>query len=405
MLHNPTHHQRSTLPILALYLLTLALTIIFSGCHTTHAHPAPPKPATAKAQPSPPPAPAPVSKHPSRDSEFTVYRNPDYGLSFRYPRNFDLREDFEEGALQPLEGLTGDQPGAIPVAAVEIPSDAFPNTTFRSGTLLLVVNPAVTPDTCRSFTVPPDSDQRDSTGATTVAGVPFHWWETIYFANHTDYSSRIYTAFLHSTCAEFFLQVTDSDSMVPDPAEKPADSSKILRQLEKIVTSLQLHTPAPPAEAEGSSAKAPPIINSFTVESVPHPLLQNVVRVSWNISGAAPNEAFLRVNCPGHFAPELNPLPDSSAPEAAASSVSATPTAATENATNAAANPDESPDPYSRKTTYRLESIFACNSFTPLPPQSLPSGTFRLQIEPQSADAVSFTLFVFHLPYLTRSPN
>jgi hypothetical protein len=253
MLHNLTpSQQRSALPLLALYLLTLALTLIFSGCHTTHAHPAPPKPAAAKAQPSAPPIPAPVSKHPSRDSEFTVYRNPEYGLSFRYPRNFDLREDFEEGALQPLEGLTGDQPGAIPVAAVEIPSDAFPNTTFRSGTLLLVVNPAVTPGTCRSFTVPPDSDERDSTGATTIAGVPFHWWQSADFANHLDYTTRVDAAFIHSACIEFYLEVTDSVSPEPDPAEKPADSLRILRQLEKIVASLQLHppTPAPAAKSE-----------------------------------------------------------------------------------------------------------------------------------------------------------
>jgi hypothetical protein len=132
-----------------------------------------------------------------------------------------------------------------------IPSDAYPNTTFRGGSLQLVVNPAVSSETCQSFAVRKNPAPRDSTGTSTIGGVLFYWWQSGDFANHMNYSTRVYTAYMSGACYEFYLEVTDSASTVPDPAEKPADSAKILRQLEKIIATLQLHPSAENATPNG----------------------------------------------------------------------------------------------------------------------------------------------------------
>ena len=364
-----------------IFLLILSSAVWLSGCRSSQANPAPARQSPAKSQtPTAPPA-----KRPPRDSALSTYHNPDYGVSFRYPRNFKLQEQFDPWAMEPLQRLIGQQPGPILVAAVLIPNDAYPNTTFRGGYLQFVVNPVVESKTCQSFATPINPDTRDSTGTSAINGILIHWWQSGDFANHMDYSTRVYTTFFHGACYEFYLEVTDSVSMVPDPAEKPADSARILRQLEKIIATVQFQP-----FAEKASPKPLPIVHSFSVEAIPHPLLQNVVRVSWDISGAAENEVFLRVNCPGLVLPDLNPLPDAASPESAPPEASATDSPHLE----------EVPDRYSRPGYSKLESIFSCDSFTPIPPQS---GSFRLQIERHSAEPVSFTLFVFHLDYLTRS--
>jgi hypothetical protein len=219
-----------------IFFLLIAGAPCLSGCNTSHARSAPARASAVKAQTPTPPS----AKHAPHDSSFSIYNNPAYGISFRYPRNFELQETFEPGSTQPLEQFAGPQSDSIPVAAVVIPNDAFPNTTFGGGYLQFAVNPAVTPETCQSFAAPGDPDWRDSNGTSTISGINFHWRQSGDVANHY---TRIYAGFFHGACYEFYLEVTDTISMVPDPAEKPADSPKILHQLDKIVSSLQLRPP------------------------------------------------------------------------------------------------------------------------------------------------------------------
>jgi len=214
----------------------LALSL-FSGCHTTHAHSAP-------AQPSAPPAqsPAPtVAKHPPRDSALSVYHNPAYGISFRYPRTYLLDEssDSENSAISEAEQqLATDQPGATLVALVSIPPDAYPNTTFRSGTLQFVVNPALTSAACHALAAP--TGDAVNFGSTSVQGLTLAWVQTSSAALGTSYLNRDYAGFSNGACYEFLLQVAISPNYDGDHQFKSADAPKILHQLSKIVSSLQI---------------------------------------------------------------------------------------------------------------------------------------------------------------------
>jgi hypothetical protein len=222
------------------YFLILWSAVWLSGCRNGRANPAPARQTPAKSQ-----IPAALAtKHLTRDSAFSTYRNPGYGVSFRYPRNYLLEEDLDSedpSILDAQRELAAQQPGSILIATVTIPSDAYPNTTFRSGSLQLVVNSAVTPETCLSFAAP--ADEAFTSGSTSIQGVAFHWRDRGWAAAGTASDDREYAGFYNGTCYEFFLEIVTGSNPDADPRIKEADNPKVMRQFGKIVSSLQIHNP------------------------------------------------------------------------------------------------------------------------------------------------------------------
>jgi hypothetical protein len=244
-------NQRRTI----LYLLLLSAAFL-PGCNTTRARSAPARASIVKAQ-TPPPS---VSKHPPRDSAFALYHNPAYGVSFRYPRTYAL-DSLDEGAeavaesptLKTQQQLDAEQPGALLLATIEIPADAYPNTTFVEGHLQFAVNPQSTAESCRALVAPPDSDWPGATDQTIIQGIPFHWRDRGAITPDAIVARRDYAGFSADACYEFFLEVAamppTTPAAVSAPASSlnspthlvPADLPKILRPLEKTVSSFQFH--------------------------------------------------------------------------------------------------------------------------------------------------------------------
>jgi hypothetical protein len=205
---------------------------------------------TPQAQPTAPTHAAPTAKLPPRDSAFSVYNNPDYGVSFRYPRTYSLddpAEDTDEASsIETQKSLDIEQPGSVLVATVEIPSDAYPRTTFVSGTLQFITNKEISTATCHSFVIPDEDGY--TTGSVNVEGVKFDWQERVSAAAGTSYHDRDYAVFANGACYEFRLEVVSSNVIDPDFPLKPADTSKILHQLEKIVTSTKFYPTETPGQ-------------------------------------------------------------------------------------------------------------------------------------------------------------
>jgi hypothetical protein len=233
---------------LTISLLLILGAVWLAGCRSTYAQSAPARPSAAKEQ-------EPTSsrtKHPPRVSAMSVYNNPTYGVSFHYPRNYLLAEALDSddpSILDAQEELTARQPGSTVVVTVSIPPDAYPNTTFRSGTLQLGINPSVTPETCQSFAAPLDDAYR--LGSTSIQGIAFHWRERGSAAAGSGTLNREYAGFSGGTCYEFFLEIVTGSNPELDPGIKDADETKIMRHLDKIVSSLQIH-PQAPAASNGS---------------------------------------------------------------------------------------------------------------------------------------------------------
>jgi hypothetical protein len=219
--------------------LFLVLSFFPVGCFSNAATPRkgtrPDSPRLAAVDSSRPPA----SSAPKGDSSISVYTDPEDGTLLRYPRYYALLEtDPEDGApdLRTQQALAEEQPGSILLATILIPGDAYPNTTFVGGSLQFALNRSVTPQACRDLPIARGGD----VGTITIQNVLFTWEQDASATPDTDQTERDYAGFVNDTCYEFFLRVRSGEAQDEDGAPKAADSTKILRHLEKIVLSLQL---------------------------------------------------------------------------------------------------------------------------------------------------------------------
>jgi hypothetical protein len=199
----------------------------------------------------------------ARESAFSTYSSPEYGVAFRYPRNFALVEqkapvereasmevndsvesaDSLENAPEDSSGarsqaeLESEEPGAVLVATVIVPDDAYPNTTFAGGSLQLAVNRYLTAGTCRRNLISRLGDSNGRSGSATIQGVEFAWADSDEGDASTEFFERDYAGFANGACYELFLRVgvgaSDADGT------RPPDEKKILGHMEKIVSSLQ----------------------------------------------------------------------------------------------------------------------------------------------------------------------
>jgi hypothetical protein len=200
--------------------------------------PAPAPPLHLEKKPVPKPAP--------RESAFSTYSNPDYGIEFRYPRNYALEEGpLEDEASEGVAGvrteaeLKNEQPGAVLVASVIVPDDSYPNTTFSGGSLQFAVGRYLTARGCWDFLVSQMGDAHGPSGMTKVQGVMFAWTENETGDGNAEYFERDYAGFSNGACYEFFLRVgVGQDS--EQEGVRPANEKKILSQLEKIISSVQM---------------------------------------------------------------------------------------------------------------------------------------------------------------------
>ena len=186
-----------------------------------------------------------------REGLQSTYHNPEEGISFRYPRNYSLEEgDVEEHSffLKRQDDLDVEQPGATLLATVLIPEDGFPNTTFEHGSVQLVVNEAGSEKACREATWAAHAGT--STSKTVVQGIPFQWKEEQSEMAGTRVLERTYAGYSAGTCYEFLLTVAAEGTVDTDSELRPAEIAKIMKHLERIVTSTQIFTKSvrPPAE-------------------------------------------------------------------------------------------------------------------------------------------------------------
>lgn len=240
-------------------LLMLAVTGAgLAGCSSRAALPTKTNPAPSPVQTAPAKQPGRVVKPAARESALSTYSNPEYGVAFQYPRNFALAEEggSEQGTAEDSSGvrsqeeLAREEPGAVLVATLVVPDDAYPNTTFAGGSVQFAVNQYLTAGSCRQSLLSRLGDSSGRSGAETIQGVPFAWIDNDEGDASTEFFERDYAGFTNGTCYELFLRVgvgTGDDS----DGTRPPDEKKILGHMEKVVASLQFE-PQPTSVLEGA---------------------------------------------------------------------------------------------------------------------------------------------------------
>jgi hypothetical protein len=213
--------------------------------------------------PAPVTTPAPVvAKTKTRRAATLSYVNREYGLSFTFPRNYRLKTQPKSDTDNAAQ-MNFVQPGGIKLAAIELPSNSYPGTDFKSGSVNVSVNPGMTSEACAQFAVPEPSSGTETPAKTDqvkLGAIEFHEVETSDRAMMKEADAKYYHVFGNGACYEFALGVgTDSDHNVEEIT--PVDRKEVFGKLEKTLTTVKLRptvmpeTQMPEAQTQTSTSQ------------------------------------------------------------------------------------------------------------------------------------------------------
>jgi hypothetical protein len=232
-------------------------------------------PATAAPATAPVPVPVAVKAKPKtkrRPATTVSYVNPEYGVSFSFPRQFSLKSgdaaQLSWGDLGPFQ-MDFVHPGGVTLAGVTLPGNSYPGTDFKSAFVNLSVNPRMTAESCTQFAFPESKGVNEASSpvaseATTgkgmasqvkIGAVEFSEVENSTTAATKQANAKYYHAFSNGACYEFALGLgTETDGSVE--GIKPVDRSEVFAKLEKILATVKIQpTAAPETETTTPSAK------------------------------------------------------------------------------------------------------------------------------------------------------
>jgi len=219
---------------------------------------------TASAAPAPTATPAPTTPvakkktHKRRPAAIVTYSDPKTGVSFRYPRKYELASGDK---IQPaIEGLgpvpmNFVQPGGASVAMVAVPPATYPGTDFTTAFFHVNVNRSLSEKECSEFAFvdasnadgePVDAEKRRVGSAymektSNFAGDAMKQGETQYYHRYEN-----------GACYEFVLGLGTAGYGTEDGVE-PVNHDQVFSKLEEILASVKIQ----PAEQEQVVAKTP----------------------------------------------------------------------------------------------------------------------------------------------------
>ena len=218
-----------------------------------------------------PAAPKRIKKH--RPTNAT-YVSGAYGVSFSYPRKYSLATGSQKAAM-PLQPSFL-KPGAVEVAAVDMPDDTYPDTDFSSALLNVSVNASLSADECAQF-VPATSDSNAAKPTTIKLGAN-EFTELEQMSGEATHQSdmKYFHAFKNGACYEFALDVETARKADEDLAQ--TDRGQAFKQLEKILTTARIKevklpgtetAAAAPAQTSNSDVEATKSADSKMSDSKP----------------------------------------------------------------------------------------------------------------------------------------
>jgi hypothetical protein len=227
------------------------LLLAANGCSeekTVSNQPSSPAPqAVVPSVPAPTSAPEPmekkVQKKKAKKRPSTVtYAEPNYGVSFRYPKNYILKTGDEPhldlAGLGPVR-MNFTQPGGTNVVAIELPRDSYAGAEISSAFFSVNVNSNLTPEECSLFASSEPNDLED--GAVPAAKVKVGNMEFDEIEDTLQQAdAKYYHVFQQGACYEFGLGIgTGGDTSM----EKVNASTynHVFDKLEKILSTVKIN--------------------------------------------------------------------------------------------------------------------------------------------------------------------
>jgi len=184
-----------------------------------------------------------------------AYSDPNSGLSFDYPRTFELasgekaQPDFGEMGPVPMNFV---QPGGVPVATVELPDASYPGTDFASAFFSVNVNHALSEQECPHFAFVDTSDaDGEPIDAEKVKVGSTDMDMTSEFAGSAtkQAEARYYHSYENGACYEYVLGLGTAGYGTKEGI-KPVDRDAVFDRLEKILATVKVHQFVQPQSAE-----------------------------------------------------------------------------------------------------------------------------------------------------------
>ncbi len=249
----------------------LGLLIAMSACSKQAAKPAlvgisSPETQTAAAAPAPPTTPAPATPvekkktHKKRPAAIVTYSDPKSGVSFRYPRKYELASgDKIQPAIDGLGPVPMNfvQPGGASVAMVAVPPTTYPGTDFTTAFFHVNVNRSLSEKECSEFAFVdarnPDGEPVD---AEKVKVGTANMEKTSDFAGDAmkQGETQYYHRYENGACYEFVLGLGTAGYGTEEGVEA-VNHDEVFAKLEKILASVKIQA----VEQEQVVAKTPTV--------------------------------------------------------------------------------------------------------------------------------------------------
>jgi hypothetical protein len=210
-------------------------------------------PAATLPSPAPAPVEAKVKKHLASTRS---YVNRDFGISFTFPRKYQLKTGNAAQASDRTawaEGTNFVRPGGTTLAAVLMPENAYPGTDFEAGLINLSVEPGMTSNECSQFAVPEAVPEVVKAGGNEFTKLAPTTDSTTIEESQAEY----YHAFRNGTCYEFALAVASGGDKAKAGNAK-VERSEVFSKLEKILASVKLPAPTPVSDEPAANTAVTP---------------------------------------------------------------------------------------------------------------------------------------------------
>jgi hypothetical protein len=214
-----------------------------------------PGPITAAVQP--PIAPKLAKKRVQHKASTYTFNEPNYGVSFAYPRNYILKtgDEPQEMDLAGLGQLKTNyvQPGGVTIAAIELPRSSYPGTDFTSAYFGVSVNSTMSKEQCEVFAFPKTEhpeNEPSSVSRVKIAGTEYAMVEDQGGSDKEEARLKYFHRFENGNCYEFSMGLGTTDSTIA--GLKPVNRSLVFGRMEQMLASVKLQPVAVPEVAKDS---------------------------------------------------------------------------------------------------------------------------------------------------------
>jgi hypothetical protein len=204
-------------------------------------------------------APKPAKKRAQHKAPTYTFTEPNYGVSFKYPKNYILKtgDEPQEMDLAGLGQLKTNyvQPGGVTVAAIELPRSSYPGTDFTSAYFGVSVNSTMSKEQCEVFAFPKTEhpeNEPNSVSKVKIAGTEYSMVEDQGGSDKEEARLKYFHRFENGNCYEFSMGLGTTDATVA--GLKPVNRSLVFGRMEQMLATVKLQPVAVPEVAKDSAA-------------------------------------------------------------------------------------------------------------------------------------------------------